>query len=55
MKYQYMAVSVKVSFFGDSDKKQTAQLNAYGAQGWKLVTTLSSKKYMKYLFMKEAN
>ena len=55
MKYEYKVEVIKCGFFGfmDDSKKQTKQLNAAGADGWKLVCISEGKKYMKYVYIKE--
>lgn len=55
MRFEYLVVPVKVARIGlfDDSKKQTKQLNQYGAVGWKLVTVSVGKKYVKYVFIRE--
>lgn len=55
MKYEYNVVPVKIGRVGlfDDSKKQIAQLNELGHQGWKLITISEGKKYMKYVFVRE--
>ena len=55
MKYEYKVEVIKCGVFGfmDDSKKQTKQLNAAGAEGWKLVCISEGKKYMKYVYVKE--
>ena len=52
-KYQYKVEIVKTGMIFDSNKKQEAQLNELGAQGWQLIAQIQSKKYMKYVFIRE--
>ncbi len=56
MKYIYKVEVVKGGLLGllDDSNKQTKQLNAAGADGWKLVCISEGKKYLKYVYMKEA-
>lgn len=54
MKYVYRVEIMKQNIlFGNDNKKQEQQLNAAGAQGWKLVLISEGKKYMKYVYIKE--
>ncbi len=50
MKYIYKVEVLKVGIFGflDDSGKQTKQLNAAGADGWKLVCISEGKKYFTY-------
>ncbi len=55
MKYIYKVEVIKGGLFGifDDSGKQTKQLNAAGADGWKLVCVSEGKKYLKYIYVKE--
>ncbi len=55
MKYIYKVEVIKAGLIGlfDDSKKQTKQLDAAGAEGWKLVCVSEGKKYLKYIYMKE--
>ena len=56
MKYEYKVEVIKIGkiAFLDDSKKQMKQLNAAGAEGWKLVCISEGKKYMKYVYVREA-
>lgn len=56
MKYEYKVEVIKIGriAFLDDSKKQMKQLNAAGADGWKLVCISEGKKYMKYVYVREA-
>ncbi len=54
MKYTYKVEMVKKNrIFANDDKRQMKQLNAAGADGWKLVLVTEGKKYTKYVYIKE--
>ncbi len=55
MRYEYNVVPVKIGRVGlfDDSKKQIAQLNKLGEEGWKLITISEGKKYVKYVFIRE--
>ena len=56
MKYIYKVEYVKTGLlFGSDNHKQEKQLNAAGELGWKLVCISEGKKYLKYVYIKEAN
>ncbi len=57
-KYEYKVELVKVGRISlggllDDSGKQEKQLNAAGAEGWKLVTISTGVKYLKYIYIKE--
>ena len=54
MKFEYLVVSIKGGLTGilNDDKKQSKQLNKYGADGWELSQISMGKKFMKYIFVK---
>ena len=52
-KYEYKVEIMKVGLLTDNNKKQEAQLNEAGSQGWQLIQIYDSKKYIKYFFMRE--
>lgn len=54
MKYEYKVEIVKVNLvFSNDNKRQEKQLNAAGADGWKLLCISEGKKYMKYIYARE--
>ncbi len=54
MKYIYKVEIIKGGlFFTNDNTKQMKQLNAAGADGWKLVCVSEGKKYLKYIYIKE--
>lgn len=54
MAYEYKVEIVKGGIiFSNDNKKQEKQLNAAGADGWKLVCISEGKKYMKYVYCRE--
>jgi len=52
-RYEYKVEILKIGIFTDSNAKQEKQLNAVGAEGWKLVCVAETKRYFKYFFIRE--
>lgn len=54
MQVSYKVENIKVGMLKalDDSAKQEKQLNAAGAEGWKLITVSAGKDYFKYVYSK---